>query len=90
MSVKCCYCGESATGRYCFLNWHEEIVDNPFCSHHSIEVYNQTRKSLKFMHNKASVNREFVLRQNFEADKEPPIMPANKLELLLRGNTYIH
>lgn len=89
MSVKCCMCGDPATGRYCFLNWSEEVVDNPFCSHHSLEVWKQTIKSLSFMHGKASVNREFILRQSFQIGGSIPALPTNKIELLMKG-TYIH
>lgn len=88
--VRCCYCGEPARGRYCFLNASDRVVDNPYCLDHSVEVYQQTQHSLKVIHRSASIAREFMLRQSWFAGVNPPDLPKDKQDLLSRGAVYVH
>lgn len=84
--LTCCKCGKEARGRFCFINSKEEVVDNPFCLEHTIEIFHQTKRSLIAIHSSTSVDRDFILRQNWT--KEPPPIPATRLELLAKGATY--
>src|SRR5690348_11846085 len=89
MSVnRCCYCYALASGRFCFINLKDEVVDNAFCEHHSMEVYVQTKRGLETMHRTGSIARDFILRQDW-GKGSPSDLPANRVELLQRGAVYV-
>ena len=90
MLARCCYCGEIATGRYCFINKEDKVVDNPYCKDHSVDVFHQTKRGLASMHSTATVSREFMLNQRWSREEDPPMLPTSKQELLSRGGVYIH
>jgi hypothetical protein len=90
MLVMCCYCHEKlATGRYAFLNKQEEVVDNPFCSEHSTQVFHQTKKGLETLHKTGSLAREHFLLQRWSASEEPSEMPKDKQDLFSKGVLYV-
>jgi hypothetical protein len=90
VSIACCYCGGIATGRYCFLNQEEHVVDNPFCSKHSTDVYQQTRRSMDSLHRHLRVGAKYALIQRWGKNEDPRPLPSNRQELLSYGAIYLH
>lgn len=88
--ARCCYCGEIATGRYCFLNADERVVDNCFCPQHNTEVFRQTKKSLEVIHRSSSISRQYMIVERWDKAEGPPELPKNKQALLAKGAIYMH
>lgn len=88
--LRCCYCGNLATGRYVFLNAGEDVVDNPFCSKHNTEVFRQTKKSLESLHSSSVPARQYLIIERWAATEAPPELPKDKQALFLRGPIYMH
>ena len=83
----CCFCGEQAFGRWCFMGSNRKVVDNPACEKHKQEVYLQTHRALGAIHSERTLDRDYAVWQEWNSSDVMPLLPRDKAELIIAGGT---